>query len=98
MWRALRDRFYTKWIAHSEREALNRRPARAVPATTLLEDIESERLFLTWSADPSVRACLVTPRRQDCSVSRRGTYYGISRVPEFWTWLEHQAALGTSKC
>jgi hypothetical protein len=27
-------------------------------------------------------------------ITAANTYYGISRVPEFWSWLHHQAASG----
>ena len=30
-------------------------------------------------------------------ITAANTYYGISRVPEFWSWLLHQAASGRTK-
>ena len=30
-------------------------------------------------------------------ITAANTYYGISRVPEFWSWLHHQAASGHVK-
>ncbi|MGA7136582.1 MAG: DUF4411 family protein [Terriglobales bacterium] len=30
-------------------------------------------------------------------IAAANTYYGISRVPEFWGWLQHQAASGHVK-
>lgn len=31
-------------------------------------------------------------------ITAANTYYGITRVPEFWSWLEHQGGAWTSKC
>jgi hypothetical protein len=30
-------------------------------------------------------------------ITAANTYYGISRVPEFWSWLQHQAVTGRVK-
>jgi hypothetical protein len=30
-------------------------------------------------------------------ITAANTYYGISRIPEFWSWLGHQAASGRIK-
>jgi Domain of unknown function (DUF4411) len=30
-------------------------------------------------------------------ITAANTYYGIGRVPEFWSWLQHQAASGLVK-
>lgn len=30
-------------------------------------------------------------------ITAANTYYGITRVPEFWSWLEHQGSSGYIK-
>ncbi|MGC2371878.1 MAG: DUF4411 family protein, partial [Candidatus Sulfotelmatobacter sp.] len=30
-------------------------------------------------------------------ITAANTYYGISRVPEFWSWLQHQGTSGHIK-
>ena len=30
-------------------------------------------------------------------ITAANTYYGIARVPEFWSWLEHQGSSGHIK-